>query len=97
MLSVLTQCLTNWSQYLVVDGCRTKLVNVVSGVPHGSVLGPQMFLLYTAELYSTVENKLCDDAGDSTVVAVVPSPAERVAVTESMNRDLNRVSVWCDL
>ena len=25
------------------------------------------------------------------------SPAERIAVTESMNRDLNRVSVWCDL
>ena len=28
---------------------------------------------------------------------MVPSPAERVAVAESMNRDLNRVSVWCDL
>ena len=25
------------------------------------------------------------------------SPAERVAVTETMNRDLNWVSVWCDL
>ena len=27
----------------------------------------------------------------------VPSPAERVAVSESMNRYLNRVSVWCNL
>ena len=26
-----------------------------------------------------------------------PSPGERVAVSESMNRDLNRFSVWCDL
>ena len=26
-----------------------------------------------------------------------PSPSERVAVSESMNRDLNRVSVWCNL
>ena len=34
---------------------------------------------------------------DSTLVAVVPSPGERVAVSESMNRDLNRVSVRCDL
>ena len=31
------------------------------------------------------------------MVAVESSPAERVAVTESMNRNLNRVSVWCDL
>ena len=33
MLSVLTQFLSNWSQYVVVDGCHSKLVNVVSGVP----------------------------------------------------------------
>ena len=37
-LSVLTQFLSNRSQYVVVDGCRSKLVNVVSGVPQGSVL-----------------------------------------------------------
>ena len=59
--------------------------------------GPQLFLLYTANLFSTLENKLYGYADDSTLVAVVPSPAERVAVTESMNRDLNRVSLWCDL
>ena len=83
--------------YVVVDGCRSKLVNVVSGVPQGSVFGPQLFLLYTAELFSIVENKLYGCADDSTLVAVVPSPGELVAVSESMNRDLNRVSVWCNL
>ena len=58
VLSALTQFLSNGSQYVVVDGCRSKLVNVVSGVPQGSVLGPQLYLLYTAELFSIVENKL---------------------------------------
>ena len=33
----------------------------------------------------------------TTLVAVVPSPGERVAVSESMNPDLKTVSVWCDL
>ena len=78
-------------------GCRSKLVNVVSGVPQGSVLGLQLFLLYTAELLSMVENKLYGYADDSTLVTVVPSLDERVAVSESINRNLNRVSVWCDL
>ena len=70
---------------------------MVSGVPHGSVLDPQLFLLYTAELFSIVENKLYGYSDDSTLVAVVPSPGESVAVSESMNRDLNRVSAWCNL
>ena len=96
MLSVLTQVLSNRSQYIVVDGCRSKLVNVVSGVHQGSVLGPLLFLLYTAELFSVVENKLYGYADHSTLVAVVPSHGERVAVSESMNRHLNRVSVWCN-
>ena len=59
----------------------------------GKCFGPQLFLLYTAELFSIVENKLYSYADDSTLVAVVTSPVERVAVSESMNRDLNRVSV----
>ena len=61
------------------------------------VLGLQLFLLYTAEFLSIVENKLYGYADDSTLVAVVPSPGESIAISESMNRDLNRVSVWCYL
>ena len=75
----------------MVDGCRTKLINVVSGETQGSVLGTQLFLLYTAELFSVVENKLYGYADDSTLVASVPSPGEWVAVSESLNRDLNSV------
>ena len=96
MLSVLTQFLSNLSQCVMVDGSRSKLVNMVSGVRQGSVLGLQLFLLYSMELFSILENKLYGYADDSTLKAVVPSPSERVAVTESMNRDLNKVSVWCD-
>ena len=51
VLSVLTQFLSNRSQYVLVDGCHSKLVNVVSGVPQGIVLGPLLFLQYTSELF----------------------------------------------
>ena len=96
-MSVLTQFLSNRSQYVLVDGYRSKLVNVVSGVPQGSVLGPLLFLLYTSELFSILENKLIGYADDSTLIAVVPSPGVRVAVAESLNHDLVRVNTWCDL
>ena len=49
------------------------------------------------ELFYIVENKLIGYADDSTLMAVVPSPAVRVTVAESLIRDLARVSEWCDL
>ena len=36
-------------------------------------------------------------ANDSTLIAVVPSPELRVAVAESLSRDLVKVSEWCHL
>ena len=52
VLSILTQFLSNQSQHVMVDGCQSKLVNVVSGVPQGSVLGLLLFLLNTSEFFS---------------------------------------------
>ena len=76
----------------MVDGCWSKLVNFVSRVPQGSVLGPLLFLLYNLEVFSILENKLIGYAEDFTLMAVVPSTVVRVAVAESLIRDLGRVS-----
>ena len=53
VLSIFKQFLSNRSQHVMVDGCRSKLVNVVSGVPHGCGLGrccssytPRSFFLF---------------------------------------------------
>ena len=97
VLYILTQFLSNKSQRVTVDSCRSKLVNVVSGVPQGTVLGPSLFLLYTSELFSNLENKLIGYADDSTLKAIVPSPGVRVTVAQSLSRDPVKVSEWCNL
>ena len=78
VMSILTQFLSNRSQQVMVDGCRSKLVNVVSGVPQSRVLGPLLFLLHTSELFSILENKLIGYVDDSTLMAVVPSQASEL-------------------
>ena len=60
-------------------------------------MGPLLFLLYTSEIFSILENKLIGYADGSTLMTAVPSAGVRVAVTESLNRDLGRVNEWCDL
>ena len=79
VLSILTQFLSNHyfdrnkglSQHVILDSSLSKLVDVVSGVPQGSDLGPLLFLLYTSELFSILEIKLIGYPDDSTLMAIV--------------------------
>ena len=97
VLSILTQLKSNRSNHVMVDGCWSKLVNVLLGMPQGSVFGQLLFLRYTSELFSILENKLIGNADDSSLIAVVPFPGVRVTVAESLSRDLVKVSEWCNL
>ena len=54
----------------MVDSCRSKLVNVVPGVQAGSSFGPLLFLLYTLEMFSILEDKLIGYADDSTLSSI---------------------------
>ena len=92
VLFILTQFLSYRSQHIMVDGCQSKLVDIVSGLPQGSVLGPLLFLLHTSELFSILENKLIGYADDFTLMAVVPTPGVRVTVAETLIRDIGKVS-----
>jgi len=61
------------------------------------VLGPLLFLLYTSDLFSVLENDLVGYADDSTLIAEISSPVDRASVSQSLERDLVRVSDWCSL
>ena len=44
-----------------------------------------------------LENMLVSYADDATLLARIPSPNMRSDVTESLNRDLSKISTWCNL
>ena len=80
MLSILTQFLSNRSQHFMDDGCRGRLVNVISGAPQGRVWGPLLFLMYTSELLYILQNKWTGYADDSTLKVGVLFPGVRDTV-----------------
>ena len=96
VLSIIEQFLSNRTQRVKVDGSYSDYVDVVSGVPQGSVLGPILFVIYTADLFDVVENRLINYADDSTLFATIDKPVYRHSVALSLNRDLARISDWCD-
>ena len=85
--------LSNRSHHVMLHGCRSKLINFVSEVQQakvGLVVPPVQFgaLLH---IFSSLS------VDDSTSTAVLPSQGIWLAVTESLNRDLNKVSEQCNL
>ena len=62
---------------MVVDGHEGDWRRVISGVPQGSVLGPLLFILFTQDMWIGLENQLIAYADDATLLAVIPSPAQR--------------------
>ena len=67
-------------------------------MPKDSVLSTLLFLIYTSMLFSKLLNKLqLDVTVRVTVRCLELSPAVRVTVAESLNREIGKVSEWCDL
>ena len=46
--------LSNRTQHVVVNGCDSAVLPVISGVPQGSVLGPYLFLVYINEIIDAI-------------------------------------------
>ena len=62
VLSICTEFFSDHMQSVVVDGATSEWIPIISGMPHGSVLGPLLFMLYNSKMFELVENSLFDYA-----------------------------------
>ena len=64
-LSWIGAFLSNSTQTTVVNGVHSSYVEVTSGVPQGSVLGPMLFLLYINDINNAIKSQIKLFADDS--------------------------------
>ena len=76
ILKVFQNFLSSRTQRVKVDGVCSSNIDIVSGVPQGSVLGPFLFLLYIADLPKLLQNELVGYADDSTLLCRIPHPRD---------------------
>ena len=79
-----------------MDGGVSGWLDVVSGVPPGSVLVPILFVLYTSLLSHVADSQVYCYADDTTLVAPIQRPSLRAAFGDVLNDDIAKVVDWCE-
>ena len=78
-------------QTVLVNGRRSFLAEVLSGVPQGSVLGPLLFLIYINDLVDAVKGSKVSSFADDTKISRTIEYEEDVS---SLQIDLDKIITW---
>ena len=70
-LFIVLDYLSDSRQRVRLNGKVIASVNVASGVPQASVLGPLLFILYTSEAFHIVGNHIVGYGNNATIYAII--------------------------
>ena len=83
--------LTGRTQCVIVNGMRSDVSEVKSGVPQGSVLGPLLFLILLGDIDKSVSSAFVSSFADDTRVGHRIKTAEDI---NSLQEDLKAIYQW---
>ena len=83
--------LSDRTQLVDVHGTCSSFANVTCGVPHGSILGPLLFLIYVNDMSGAINEKILLYA-DDTAILICDKHANTIEAR--LGTALETVSVW---
>lgn len=83
--------LENRTFYVRQQSAISNLQDVKSGVPQGSVLGPTLYLLYTADLPLNNDVMTATFADDTTIIA---SDSDRIKASTKLQSNITKIQEW---
>ena len=94
-LKLLKSYLLDRKQYVVYNNCNSNLVDVTTGVPQGSILGPLLFSIFINDLIH-VTLKFIMDADDTTIYFNLED-FDPATIERDINSELEKINVWLKL
>lgn len=91
VLTWITNYLLDRRQCVLLNGKCSSYVNVTSGVPQGSVLGPLLFLIFVNDISVGISSRIRLFADDCVLYRQVWNEGDGA----SLQSDLDRIIRWC--
>lgn len=82
--------LKNRKQRVVINGEISEFIDVTSGVPQGSVLGPLLFIIYVNDIHVNVQTNIALFADDTKIGGKSNTPENRFLI----QNDLEKIYEW---
>ena len=76
---------------MVINGSYSDYASIESGVPHGSVLGPLLFLIYINDLERNIKSNIKSFADDTMLFSIEENPE---ISANDLNQDLDVINQW---
>ena len=83
--------LSNRTQCVDVNGTRSDFLPITCGVPQGSILGPQLFLIYVNDMVTSVDCRLSLYADDSVLLFSHKDPN---VIADRLSTELSNCKRW---
>ena len=92
LLKFFTEYLCCRKQCVILDNVISECVDVLSGVPQGSILGPLLFVLFINDIYTNIDKdtNIALFADDTKIWRDINSEAD----CEILQNDINTLSTW---
>ena len=83
--------LTNRKQFVDYENTKSCLLDILCGVPQGSILGPLLYLLYVNDIGNASDCEILSFADDTTLILSDP---DLECLYEKSNVEINKLYTW---
>ena len=90
LLDWIEDFLADRKQRVSIRGSLSDWVNITSGVPQGSVLGPILFIIFVNDMPDVIDSMLLMFADDTKLYRTISSPIDH----DILQQDIDRIGVW---
>ncbi len=90
--------LSNRKQYVEIYDSVSEMLDLTTGVSHGSILSPLLFIIYmndtahTSKMFDFII--YADDTTLSTIIEIVVRSTTDLTINEILNNELSMVNNW---